>query len=136
MTQPPVSTTSEYKIDYFELPMVFRYTFAKISTVGIYGSSGFALSTLLNGKYDVNGTVDMGGTKIPFSESGNTDGLDKFDYSFIYGLGMNFSLFKKDCFFDYRQTIGWNTLMMPTSQGGDPAPLRNQSYTLALGIYL
>ncbi len=136
MTQPPVSTTSEYNIDYFELPMVFRYTFAKIGTVGIYGSSGFALSTLLKGKYNVDGVVDMGGVKIPFSESGNTDGLDKFDYSFIYGLGMNFDLFNQKCFFDYRQTIGWNTLMMPTSQGGEPAPLRNQSYTLALGFYL
>jgi hypothetical protein len=136
MTQPPVSTTSEYKIDYFELPMVFRYTFVKIGDVGIYGSSGFALSTLLKGKYSVDGVVDMGGGKVPFSEAGDTDGLDKFDYSFIYGLGTNFNLFNKKCFFDYRQTIGWNTLMMPTSQGGEPAPLRNQCYTLALGFYL
>jgi hypothetical protein len=136
MTQPPVSTTSEYKIDYFELPMVFRYTFAKIGNVGIYGSSGFALSTLLKGKYSVDGAVNIGGVKVPFSESGNTDGLDKFDYSFIYGLGMNFKLLNKDFFLEYRMTVGWNTLAMPNVKGAATVPLRNQDYILTLGFYL
>jgi len=136
MTQPPVSTSTEYNINYFELPMLFRYNFLKIGNVGIYGSTGYSLSMLLNGKYSVDGVIDMGGIKVPFGEKGKTDGLDKFDYSFIYGLGLNFNLFNKKCFFDYRQTIGWNTLMMPTSEGEDPAPLRNQTYSFTLGMLL
>jgi len=44
----------------------------------------------------VDGVVDVGGISVPFRESGNTDGLDKFDYSFIYGLGAKFDLFNKD----------------------------------------
>lgn len=136
MTQPPLSTSTKYTLNYFELPILFRYNFVNIGNVGIYGSSGFALSTLLSGKYSVDGVIDTGAGKIPFNESGNTEGLDKFDYSFIYGLGLNFNLFNKNCFFDYRQTIGWNTLMMPTTEGGEPAPLRNQTYSFTLGLFL
>ena len=135
MTLPLMSTSTEYNINYFELPILFRYTFVNIGNVGIFGSSGFALSMLLNGEYVVDGVIDMGGVQVPFGESGNTDGLDKFDYSFIYGLGLNFNLFNQNCFFDYRQTVGWNTLMMPTSEGGEPAPLRNQTYSFSLGMY-
>jgi hypothetical protein len=62
--------------------------------------------------------------------------VDIFDYGFLYGAGLDFPLFKKNCFFDYRFNIGWNTLMMPTSEGQDPAPLRNQDYTFTLGFYL
>ncbi len=134
-TQPPLTTSSEYKIDYFELPIMFRYNFLNIGNVGVYGSSGFALSMLLNGKYAVDGSVDVGGgIKVPIEESGDTDEMDDFDYNFIYGLGLEFELFNQECFFDYRQTIGWNTLLMPTVEGGEPAPLRNQTYSLSLGI--
>ena len=136
MTQPPVSTSTEYNLNYFELPILFRYNFLNIGKLGVFGSTGFGLSMLLNGEYIVDGVVDIGGTQVPFSESGNTDGIDKFDYSFIYGLGLNFNIFNKKCFFDYRQTIGWNTLMMPTSEGSDPAPLRNQTYSFTLGVFL
>lgn len=135
LAEPPVNTSSVYRIDYFELPIMFRYTFVNIGNVGIFGSSGFALSMLLNGKYAVEGDIDLGGTLIPFSQEGDTDGLDQFDYSFIYGLGVKFNLFNQDWFFDYRQTIGWNTLLMPTFEGEEPAPLRNQSYSFTLGMY-
>ena len=92
---------------------------------------------LLNGESKLDGTVDIGGGNlISFSESTNLEGVDIFDYGFLYGAGLDFKLFNKDCFFDYRFNIGWNTLMMPTSAGQDPAPLRNQDYTFTLGIYL
>ena len=134
---PPVSTSTVYKINYFEMPIVFRYTFIKLGDFGIYGSTGFGLSLLLNGEFSVEGVVDVApGVQIPISESGNTDGLDEFDYSFIYAIGTTFNLGNQNLFFEYRQTVGWNTLLMPTSEGDtDPAPLRNQTYTLNLGFY-
>jgi hypothetical protein len=136
MNTQPIKTHTEYNLNYFELPLVFRYTFVKLGNFKIYGSSGFALSILLNGESKLNGTVDMGGTLIPFSESTKLEGVDIFDYGFLYGAGLDFNLFKKNCFFEYRFNIGWNTLMMPTSAGQDPAPLRNQDYIFSLGIYL
>ena len=131
-----VNTHTEYNLNYLELPFVFRYTFVKLGNFKIYGSSGFALSILLNGESKLNGVVEMGGMKIPFTESTKLEGVDTFDYGFLYGAGVEFKLFKKNCFFEYRFNIGWNTLMMPTFAGQDPAPLRNQNYIFSLGIYL
>ena len=46
MTTQPVKTHTEYNLNYFELPFIFRYTFVKLGNLGIYGSSGFALSII------------------------------------------------------------------------------------------
>jgi hypothetical protein len=136
MIAQSITTHTEYNLSYFELPFVFRYTFVKVGNFNIYGSTGFALSILLNGASKLNGIVDMGVTQIPFAESTKLEGVDIFDYGFLYGAGVDFNLFKKKCFFDYRFNIGWNTLMMPTSKGQDPAPLRNQDYTFTFGVYI
>lgn len=156
MTLPPemgntlVNTSTEYQINYFEMPIVFRYTFARIGNVGIYGCSGFALSMLLNGEYTLNVNTNTPtftttdginfepGPDVTTAQQSTQDieGLDEFDYSFIYGLGAHFKLFKQNLFIDYRQVIGWNTLQMPVAPGEtDTAPLRNQSYTISLGMY-
>ena len=135
MTVPAFHSHSEYNLNYLELPIVFRYTFVKLGNFKIYGSSGFALSILVNGKSRTEGTVTMGGIQMPFAESTKMEGVDTFDYGFLYGAGLDFILFGKKCFFEYRFTIGWNTLMMPTSAGQDPAPLRNQDYIFTLGLY-
>jgi hypothetical protein len=136
MKDLPISTHTEYDLQYLELPFVFKYTFVTLGSFKIYGSSGFALSILLHGESKLNGVVNMGGAQIPFTESTKLQGVDIFDYGFLYGAGFDFDLFKNNCFFDYRFTIGWNTLMMPTSSGQAPAPLRNQDYIFSLGMYL
>lgn len=130
-----INTVSEYKLNYFEMPIVIKYKFVNIKNVGIYGSTGIALSLLINGKYDITSTIDMGAGPFIVTESGNTEGLDTFDYSFVYGAGADFKLLQKDFFFEYRMTFGWNTLAMPNASGADPVPLRNQDYILALGLY-
>ena len=131
-----VITFTEYDLNYFEIPIVFRYTFLELGEFKIFGSVGYALSILLNGESRLNGSVDQDGDQIPFTYSTKLEGVDIFDYSFIYGSGVEFPLFDKDCFFEYRFTIGWNTLLMPTYPSEDPAPLRNQSYNFTLGMYL
>lgn len=132
----PVSTVSDYKLNYFEMPIVFRYTFAKIKDVGIYLNSGFAMSLMMSGDYTINTTVDMGGGPMTSKESGDMKGVDTFDYSFIYGAGLDFNFLNQDWFFEFRQTFGWNTLMMPNVEGQEGVPLRNQNYTFSLGILL
>jgi len=131
-----INTVSEYNLNYFEMPISLRYTFVKIRKVGIYGSTGIALSLLMNGKYGITSTVNVGGPPIISKESGDMKGLDTFDYSFLYGAGANFKLLSKDFFLEYRMTVGWNTLAMPNVEGGAPVPLRNQDYIFALGMYL
>jgi hypothetical protein len=132
----PVTTYTEYNLNYFEIPFIVRYTFVRFGSFSIYGSSGFALSVLLNGDSYLKGVVDLGFSQTTFTDSTEMEGVDIFDYGFLYGAGIDFKLFNKDCFFEYRFNIGWNTLMMPTSEGQDPAPLRNQDYIFTLGFYI
>lgn len=132
-----INTVSEYKLNYFEMPIVIKYRFVNIKNIGIYGSTGIALSLLLNGDYYITSTIDVGAPALIVTEdSGDMKGLDTFDYSFVYGAGADFKLLKKDFFFEYRMTIGWNTLLMPNASGAEPVPLRNQDYIFALGLYL
>jgi len=137
MNTLPVKVRSEYNMGYFELPFVCRYTFVELKKIGIYGSAGFALSIMLNGNSSVSGTVDVGGGNVvPFAETTKLEGLDIWDYGFLYGAGVDFKMLNQDCFFEYRFNIGWNTLMMPTSTGQEPAPLRNQDYIFTLGLFI
>jgi len=130
-----VNTVSEYNLNYFEMPMIIKYRFVKIKNFGIYGTTGIALSLLLNGDYDITSTINAGGPPVIVPDSGDMKGLDTFDYSFAYGAGTDFKLLNKDFFFDVRMTVGWNTLQMPNASGADPVPLRNQDYVFALGMY-
>ena len=135
-TEPfPINTVSEYKLNYFEMPMLVRYNFVNIKNIGIYGNTGIALSLLINGEYDITSTIEPGGPVIVTEESGDMDGLDIFDYSFLYGFGFDFDLLDMDFFFESRMTVGWNTLAMPNAEGADPVPLRNQDYIFTLGWY-
>ena len=117
------------------MPIILKYQFVKIKNFGVYGSTGIALSLLLNGEYNITSTISMGGAPIIVPESGDMKGLDTFDYSFVYGAGTNFKLLNKDFFFDLRMTVGWNTLAMPNATGAEPVPLRNQDYVFAVGMY-
>ena len=130
-----INTVSVYDLNYFEMPMIVKYQFVKIGDFGIYGSTGIALSLLLDGEYTITSTINMGVPPIVVDESGDMKGLDTFDYSFIFGAGTDFKLLKMDFFFDCRMTVGWNTLQMPNATGADPVPLRNQDYVFALGMY-
>jgi len=130
-----INTVSVYDLDYFEMPIIIKYKFVKIKNLGIYGSTGIALSLLLNGEYNITSTINMGGPPTIVKESGDMKGLDTFDYSFVYGAGTDFKLLNKDFFIEYRMTVGWNTLAMPNASGADPVPLRNQDYIFAVGMY-
>jgi hypothetical protein len=135
-TPMTINTVSKYRIDYFELPIVVKYKFAKIKNVGFYGSTGIALSLLARGDYNIKSTINTGTPPlIVTKESGDMKGVDTFDYSFVYGAGADFKLLKKDFFLEYRMTVGWNTLEMPNASGADPVPLRNQDYIISLGMY-
>lgn len=132
----PIETRTEYDMNYFEIPIVIRLTFVDLKIFKLYITSGFALSILLNGEYRLSGTAEIEGVPVSFSDTNEISGVDIFDYGFLYGAGMDFEIFEKQCFFEYRFTIGWNILQMPTVEGEAPAPLRNQDYLFTVGLYL
>ncbi|MDZ7722620.1 MAG: porin family protein [candidate division KSB1 bacterium] len=132
----PINTRTEYDLNYFEIPMLIRYSFAQMGDFTLYGSSGFVLSILLNGDYRLSGVAKVDGVPVSFYDVNKIKGIDVFDYAFLYGAGVESTILGKECFFEYRFTIGWNVLMMPTAEGEDPAPLRNLDYMFTIGMYL
>jgi len=72
--------------------------------------------------------------------------MEQFDFSFLYGGEIYYSWNNLDFFFDYRFTIGWNVLKMPTYVylplldgeeeliDNSPVELKNQSYAFSIGI--
>ena len=137
-TPVKINTVSKYNLNYFEMPFLLRYNFVKISNFNLYGSTGIALSLLINGDYSITSTIEAAPPPVPpivDKISGDMKGLDTFDYSFLFGAGADFNLLNLDFFLEYRMTVGWNTLAMPNSTGADPVPLRNQDYVLSLGLY-
>lgn len=132
----PINTHTEYDLNYFEMPMLMRLAFARVKNFNIYLSTGFSMSILLNGEYRLSGTVEMDEGLISFKDTNKIDGVDIFDFGFLYGAGIDWMLWEKKFFFEYRYTIDWITLMLPTAEGEPPAPLRNMNYIFAVGFYL
>lgn len=130
-----VVTHVEYDLNYFEIPIVFHYNFIHFGNFKIYGAVGYVMSIMLNGAVRLDGIAIVDGSEAYFTYSTDMEGVDIFDYSFLYGAGVEFPLFGMDTFFEYRFTIGWNTLEMPTFPDEPTAPLRNQSYNFTLGMY-
>ena len=130
-----INTVSDYRLNYFEMPIIVKYRFVNIKDFGFYGSTGIALSLLMNGDYNITSTINAGGPPIIVEESGDMEGLDIFDYSFVYGVGSDFKLLKQNFFIEWRMTVGWNTLAMPNATGADPVPLRNMDYIFSAGMY-
>lgn len=131
----PISTRTEYDMNYFEIPIVFRYTFVTLGKCSVYACSGFTLSIFLNGEYRLSGVAEVEDEPVAFHDKNKIEGVDIFDYGFLYGSGVECFLFGKRCFFEYRFTLGWNILNMPTAEGEDPAPLRNMDYLFTMGMF-
>jgi hypothetical protein len=132
----PIFSHTEYDLEYFELPMVMRYKIGDWGNYSFFGTSGFSLSILLGGENRLSGTAEINGEVVSFEDKNPIDGIDLFDYAFLYGAGVEREFLGKRSFFEYRFTIAWNTLMMPTAEGEEPAPLRNQNYLFTFGFYL
>lgn len=140
LKEEPIRVDVAYGLDYLEIPVFFKLQVQCFGKIKLFATSGWALSVLLKTDYDLTGTVEFNDagtiTTIPISASGDMPDTDIFDYSFLFGGGILFPFAHRECSFEYRFTIGWNVLMLPTYENQDPVPLRNQSYLFMLGIPL
>ena len=136
----PIRVRVDYDMDYIEIPVLFKFQQHRFRKFALYGFSGFALSILVKAHYNLIGTIEFNEgddvTVMPISASNNMPDTDIFDFSFLYGGGIDFRIRSLDLFFEHRFTIGWNELLLPTFENQDPVPLRNQSYLFMLGLKL
>jgi hypothetical protein len=134
-----------YDMDYIEIPVLLRFTWYQRNRNAIYSFAGTALSFKVKDHYTLDGVIDDGIERVPLYADSDMSEVEMFDYSFVYGLGVDFSLFWMQLLLEYRFVIGWNRLEMPTYAyvpfddeeiliDNEPVPLKNQNHLVLIGI--
>jgi hypothetical protein len=141
----PTTLDVTYELDYVEIPVLMRLTWLELDRSAFYSLMGTALSIKIDGRYVLEGEVSDGEQVVPISADADLSEVDMFDFSFVYGLGYEFRAGPGNLLIEYRFTMSWNTLSMPTYAyvpfgdeqvlvDNDPVPLKNQTHCVTLGI--
>jgi hypothetical protein len=134
-----------YYMDYIEIPVLLKFAWLKRKHHEFYSLVGTAMSLKVDDHYKLKGEVTDGEEVIPLSADSDMSEVDMFDFAFVYGSGFEFLLWGRRAFVEYRFTMCWNTLAMPTYAyipfedeeiliDNEPVPLKNQSHAIMVGI--
>lgn len=133
----PAVMDVKYDLDYLELPIMLRLRTYATSKLDIEAVTGTAMSLKVHGHHELDGTVYLPDgddfSAIPISEESSLSGVNQFDYSFVYGAAVYYRG-KPDISAEFRFTLGWDYQSLPTFSLSDPVELRNQTYSLMLGV--
>ena len=131
----PAEMKVKYYLDYMEVPILLKVKVLDKPGYGITALTGTAMALKIKGYHTLKGTVYfLNGNDyslINISEESKLAGVNMFDYSFIYG-GMLQLKTKIPLNIEYRFTLGWDYLSLPTYEFFEPVQLRNQTYSLIL----
>jgi len=132
----PATMKVKYHLDYLELPVLLKLKVVKLENIHLSAIAGTAVGIKLHGNHNLEGKVylpdsDGGFSEILISEHSNLSDVNMFDFSFVYGGGLDFCLFYPMSI-EYRFTLGWDYLYLPTYELFEPVALRNQSWAVLL----
>jgi len=141
----PTTLDVTYEIDYIELPTLLRFDAIKWDDASLYSLFGAGMSLKTRGRYVLTGTLTDGEQFIPLSADADLREVDIFDFLFVYGGGYERDFGGKRLMVEYRFTMSWHDLSMPTYAyvpfeddelliENDPVPLKNQTYCITLGV--
>jgi len=141
----PTELDVEYEVDYIELPTLLRYTSFRGDSFSLYSLFGAAMSLKTRGRYSLSGVLTDGDQVIPLAADADLREVDLFDFSFVYGTGVEREVGGVLVGLEYRFAMSWNTLYMPTYAyvpfedeemliENEPVPLKNQSHSVTLGV--
>lgn len=141
----PTTLDVTYEIDYIEIPVLLRFASFQWSDSSVYSLLGTAMSLKTRGRYALKGELSDGEQVIPLSADADLREVDMFDFSFVYGTGYERAVGGTHLLAEYRFTMSWNTLHMPTYAyvpfedeelliENPPVALKNQTHTIMLGI--
>lgn len=133
----PAVMSVRYDLDYLEVPIDLRLRTFSTDNFALETIAGTAMSYKIHGHHELDGKVYIpdgeGFAEFPIHEESDLATVNQFDYSFIYGLAAQYrGKLKLDA--EFRFTLGWDYLSLPTFSLEDPAVLRNQCYSLCLGM--
>ncbi|HPS40220.1 MAG TPA: porin family protein [Candidatus Cloacimonadota bacterium] len=133
----PAVMNVEYDLDYLEIPVLLRLHTDSWDKLSLEGITGTAMGLKIHSHHKLRGKVYLPSgddfDEIPISEESDLAGVNQFDFSFVYGAGVNYTG-KVDLSAEFRFVLGWDYLELPTFSLSDPVKLRNQTYSLLLGL--
>lgn len=136
LAKPAVMNVSYY-MDYIEIPVLLKVKVLNKPSFGMNAITGTAMALKVKGKHNLDGRVYFPDgdsfTELSIKDSSNLSDVNMFDFSFVYGGSVEYKR-KNTYFLEYRFTLGWDYLSLPTYTLMPPVELRNQSYSLLLGM--
>lgn len=132
----PVTLNVKYNLDYLEIPFILQYNLFKFKNITIYNETGFSFSYLLKANYSLDGKVFVGEEVFNINDSYKIKNLDEFDYSLLYGMGLEFPAYKVPVFIEYRFSLSWYKINFPTYENVENVQLSNQSHSISIGLPL
>jgi hypothetical protein len=133
----PAVMNVQYNLDYIELPVLLKVKLIDAKAFSLTAISGTAVSIKVKGSHKLDGKIYLPEgddfSTINIHEESNLGDVNMFDYSFVYGGTVDLKT-KLPLHLEYRFTLGWDYLSLPTYQFSDPVQLRNQTYSLGLSL--
>jgi len=132
----PAQMHVNYYLDYIELPVLLRLKTFKRENLELCLITGTAMGLKVNAHHQLKGKVYFpveGGEVelIQISESSRLRDVNMFDFSFVYGGSLDFKT-RIPLSLEYRFTLGWDYLSLPTYEFFEPVELRNQTWSVLL----
>ncbi|MBW6515188.1 MAG: PorT family protein [Candidatus Cloacimonetes bacterium] len=131
-----------YQTDYLEFPTIFLLHYYRRNSFALFYQSGFSMSYLIYGRYKLEGNIMAGDDPYELNIDKRMTNIDQFDFGIITGGGVEFSLINKHFSLDYRINFGIPFIELPTTEDifeedpeGSRVKLRNQSYSISLGLF-
>lgn len=135
----PAEMKVKYYLDYVEVPILLKVRAIDKPKLSLYAITGTAMGIKVKGDRELDGTVYLANgdefDTLHVAAKSKLDEVNMFDFSFVYGGALALKT-KIPLNVEYRFTLGWDYLSLPTNPEFDssskPVELRNQTYSLIL----
>lgn len=132
----PAQMKVDYDLDYVELPVLLKLKTFKREKLELCLITGTAMGLKVNSHHQLRGKVyfPRDGDEyeiIEIRESSKLRDVNIFDFSFVYGGSLDFKT-RIPLSLEYRFTLGWDYLYLPTYELFEPVELRNQTWSVLL----
>lgn len=132
----PAVMNVKYHMDYIEVPVLLKLRVLDRPTWSMQAITGTAMGLKVRGRHRLDGKVYLPNgssfDEIEITDSSDLKSVNMFDFSFVYGGSLDIKT-RIPLFVEYRFTLGWDYLRLPTYELFDPVELRNQTYSLIFG---
>jgi len=116
-----------YKLDYLEIPLLLNAYPFRLRKLKPHTSIGPYVAFLLSSKYDFENQF------LPDFEK-DIEGIKETDFGIVFGTGIDYYAGLVGFSFDYRYSMGFVDLTLPTGPGFPEIELRNNCHSFMLGI--